>query len=176
MSSWRGVASRARVPISAWPHSPEVAANASRGAGAGDHGRSKFFDRAESMTKSPQWRHSASDDGCPAIRRRLAAACDDECGASAIFFESLRRQHITDRRPVSELADAAGRVANNPLLQAFVVHVSAIGIGREPFAHCKAVAADVMDGEPAVVSTNRETASVAGDQHVQTRRQQRAFC
>ena len=86
----------------------------------------------------------ASDDGCPAIRRRLAAACDDECGVGAIFFESLRRQHITDRRPVSELADAAGRVANNPLLQAFVV--------------------------------NRETASVTGDQHVQTRRQQRAFC
>jgi len=79
----------------------------------------------------------ASDDGCPAIRRRLAAACDDECGAGAIFFESLRRQHITDRRPVSELADAARRIANDPLPQAFVVHVSAIGIGREPFAHCK---------------------------------------
>ena len=63
-----------------------------------------------------------------------------------------------------------------PLPQAFVVHVSAIGIGREPFAHCKAVAADVMDGERAVVSTNRGTASVTGDQHVRTRRQQRAFC
>src|SRR6516225_6866874 len=112
MPSWRGVASRARVPISAWPDSPEVAANASRGAGAGDHGRSKFFDRAESMTKSPpwpeplrrsvsapQWRHSArpmtvarqSAVGSPRLATTSAAWAQSSSKASGVSTFLARR-------------------------------------------------------------------------------------
>jgi len=49
------------------------------------------------------------------------------------------------------------------------VHVATVGIGSEPFAHRKIVAG-VMDGKPAVIAANRETASVAGDQHVRAQR------
>ena len=98
MSSWRGVASRARVPISAWPDSPEVAANASRGAGAGDHGRSKFFDRAESMTKSPQWRHSARP---MTVARQSAVGSPRLATTSAARAQSHGHRHRAGSQPTS---------------------------------------------------------------------------
>jgi hypothetical protein len=42
-----------------------------------------------------------------AIRREIAAGRDNKSGACAVFFQSLRRERVSDQSAVSELADAA---------------------------------------------------------------------
>src|SRR5262249_20001735 len=63
---------------------------------------------------------------------------------------SVRAERVGDQAATGEFANAAGRIASDALPQALIVHVAAVGIGREPFAYGKAVAA-VLDGEPAVI-------------------------
>jgi len=55
------------------------------------------------------------DHGRLAIRRRIAAACDEKGCAAAVVFESLRAQRVGDEPTARELADAAQRIASDPL-------------------------------------------------------------
>src|SRR5262249_46477703 len=81
---------------------------------------------------------AAIDNGCLAIRRRFPAACNNEDGADAVFFESLRAERVGDQAATREFANAAGRIASDALPQALIVRVAAVGIGCEPFAYGKA--------------------------------------
>ena len=53
-----------------------------------------------------------SDDGRLAIRRRIAGR-DNDGGAAAILLESVRCEYVGNKPSVIELADAAGRIAND---------------------------------------------------------------
>jgi hypothetical protein len=78
------------------------------------------------------------------IGGRIAARCDDKSRTPVVFLERGGRQHIGDQFTIAQFSDAARRIADDPLPQTLIVNVARIGIGREPFAHGEAVAADMM--------------------------------
>ena len=175
-SSGCGVASRGGAGCGRGRSPPDGGALlARRGAGAGDQGRSKFGARADWIAKPEAVRRSAS---APCARhmsrsttmaaqpaRRLARRHHKD-RQPAIVLERVRRQRISDTRAVGELADAAGRVARDPLPQAVIVHVAAVRIGRKPFADTKRIAAGVMESEPAVGAADGKGAPVISDEHI----------
>src|SRR5215472_9686780 len=174
MSSWRGVASRAaRVASSPSPDSLTVAdVAASRAADA--HGRSKFRGRAESMMKSASrpepFRRNTSAPRCRQSARPITVARQSSGGSPRLATTSTARaQSSSYASAVDELADATGWIAGDPLSEAWIVHIAAVAVGGEPFAHRETVAA-VMHRKPAVGAANRETAAIAGNQHVSPRR------
>jgi hypothetical protein len=87
----------------------------------------------------------------------------------AVFLIRLRCKYVGHERTVGELADAAGRIAGDPLPQASIMNIATVGISRQPFAGSEAVAADMMEREPAVGATDCEAAPVSGDQHIRQR-------
>jgi hypothetical protein len=79
------------------------------------------------------------------VRRRIIVHGDNDSGPPAIVLESIRLDPISDEVAIGELADAAGRIAHDPLLEAAVVNVAAVGIGGEPFPNRERVASAMME-------------------------------
>ena len=72
-----------------------------------------------------------------------------------------------DELAIGELADAARRIAGDAIAEARIVDIAAVGVGGEPFARRKSVAAGVMEGEPAVPPpAHRKSAAAGADEDI----------
>lgn len=103
------------------------------------------------------------------VRRRLVVHGDDDSGLPATVREGVRFERIGDETAVGELADAAGRIAGDPLTQAAVVNVASVGIGREPFPNSECVASAMVEREAPVGTAYGKCSPIRGDQHVRHR-------
>lgn len=72
---------------------------------------------------------------------------NDHRGSLAIVLECIRLKPIGDEAAIGELANTAGRIACDPLPEAAVVNIAAVGIGRKPFPDRESVASAVMKRE-----------------------------
>ena len=113
--------------------------------------------------------HVAIDYRRGATRRRRRTRGNDKDRFPAIVGKRVSRERVGDTGAVGEPAGAAERIAGDPLRQPAIFDVAAVGIGGQPFADRKRVAARMTNGKAAVRTAHRKTSSVIADEHVRRR-------
>ena len=111
-------------------------------------------------------RRSLPMTNAPQSGRRRGVHTHHDGHVAAIFLERFGCERVGDQPSVGQLANAAGRIAGNPLPQSRIFHLAAVGIGGKPIVHGKGVTAGAMEGKFAAFATHGEGTPVCRHQNV----------